>query len=245
MAPPRRPGSRKPVRSHDAPARARPDERPPPGLPDREALAAFIREAGETDVSKIARHFGLKGEARRALRTLLKSMQAGGDLGRRGRKGVAERGAVPEVGVADVVERDIDGELYVRLVRGEDAPLVRLAPGRDEARAGAPGMGDRLLVRFATREGGVLEAQLIKRLSGGQPRMLGVVRQARGEVRIEPVDRRAKDVLVLAPGEGEDLRDGDLVLAQAGARRGTVASGPSAARCWRSWAARTSPAPPR
>ena len=124
---------------------------------------------------------------------------------------------MPPVGVAEVVERDADGDLFVRLARAEEgAALVRLAPDRGERAAGAPGLGDRLLVRFQTIEGGEVEARLIKRLGQSAHRILGVVRKARGEVRIEPVDRRAKESLLIPQFEGRDLRDGDLVLAQVG-----------------------------
>jgi ribonuclease R len=183
----------------------------PKGLPDRETLLKFVRESGETDKAAIARAFGLKGEDRRALRAMLQSLEADGTLGKRGRRGLAEAGALPEVGVADVVERDPDGDLLVRLSRAEDAPLVALVPGGEE-RGGAPGLGDRLLVRFVKRENGETEAQLIKRLGQSAHRILGVVRKARREIRVEPVDRRSKDVLILP--EGEDVRDGDLVVAQ-------------------------------
>ena len=181
------------------------------GVPDRETLLKFIRESGETDKGAIARAFGLKGEDRRALRATLQALEADGTLGKRGRKGFAEAGALPEVGVADVVERSADGDLMVRLTRGEDAPMVPLAPGGD-AKAGAPGMGDRLLVRFVKLESGETEARLIKRLGQSAHRILGVVRKARREVRVEPVDRKSKDTLLLP--EGEDVRDGDLVIAQ-------------------------------
>ena len=185
------------------------------GVPDRETLARFVREAGEADISTIARHFGLKGSDRRAIRLMLKEMQAEGVLGRRGRKGFAEAGRLPPVGVADVVERDADGDLYVRLrLAGEDAPAVRLAPSGEEARAGAPGLGDRVLVRFEKLETGEFEAKLIKRLGQSAHRVLGVVRKGRREVRIEPVDRRSKESLVLAAADAEAVSDGDLVLAQ-------------------------------
>jgi len=205
---PRKPGPKAPV-----------SDRLPEGLPSPEALADFIRKAGETDVGAIAVHFGLKGKDRAALRHLLKSMKAGGGLARRGRKGVAEPGALPPVGVADVVERDVDGELYVRLTKGEDTAPVRLAPGRDEAKIGAPGLGDRVLVRFERLESGEIEARLIRRLGEASPRLLGVIRKAPGprggrEVRIEPVDRRAKESFLVPTGEAAALREGDLVIAQ-------------------------------
>src|SRR3712207_499347 len=124
-------------------------DRRPEGLPDRETLVRYLRKHGEAGKADIAREFGLKGADRRALREMLRKLEAEGALGRRGRRGFAESGSLPPVGVADVVERDADGELYVRLAKGgEDAPLARLAPDRNEKVAGAPGMGDRLLGRF-------------------------------------------------------------------------------------------------
>ena len=193
---------------------ARQGRRPPQGLPDRETLLAFIRETGEAEKSDIARAFGLKGADRIALRDMLRELQDSGALGRRGRKGVAISGELPPVGVAEVVERDPDGELLVRLVKGEDAPLVRLAPDRNEATAGAPGLGDRLLVRFETTEAGETEARLIKRLGAAVHRVLGVVRKSARQVRVEPVDRRSRDQVLIEGAAPTDLRDGDLVVAR-------------------------------
>lgn len=191
--------------------------RPPQGLPDRDTLLKFLREAGEAEKADIARAFGLKGADRRALRMMLKDLETEGALGRRGRRGFAEAGALPPVGVADVVERDADGELYVRLVKGgEDTPQVRLAPERRDSKAGAPGLGDRILARFERLEGGEYEARLIKRLGQSAHKILGVIRKARREIRVEPVDRKSKDVLVLFEADAKDLKDGDLVLAQVG-----------------------------
>ncbi len=185
------------------------------GLPDREALLAYLREHGEADKADLAKVFGLKGEDRRKLRHLLKELEDSGALARRGRRGFAEHGALPPVGVVDVVDRDVDGDLWVRLAKGgEDTPAVRLAPDREEARAGAPGLGDRLLVRFVKREGDELEARLIKKIGAGGARALGVVRRGHREVRIEPVDRKTRDSYVVRDGAA-DLRDGDLVVIQA------------------------------
>ena len=184
--------------------------RPSQGLPDRDTLLAYIREQGEPNKAGIASAFGLKGADRRALREMLTALEAEGALGKRGRRGFAEAGAFPEVGVVDVVGKDTDGELLVKLVKGEETPVVTLAPGK-EAGTGAPGMGDRLLVRFNQLETGEFQAKLIKRLGQSAHRILGVVRKVRREVRVEPVDRRSKDSLLLPPGE--NVQDGDLVLA--------------------------------
>ena len=97
--------------------------RPAPGLPDKDTLLAYLREAGSAEKTDIARHFGLKGADRRALREMIRELEEEGRLGRRGRKGLSEAGGLPPVGVADVVERDIHGELIVRLVEAKAAEL--------------------------------------------------------------------------------------------------------------------------
>ncbi len=123
--------------------------------------------------------------------------------------------ALPPVGVADVVERDPGGDLYVRRTdAASGAPLVRLAPS-PAAGAGTPGVGDRLLARFVVREDGATEAVLIKRLGQSAHKVLGVVRRSRGEIRLEPVDRRTRTNLVASRDKGtSSLQDGDLALAQ-------------------------------
>ncbi len=202
---------RPPKRPH-GPARTGP--RPPQGLPDRATLLAFIRESGEADRSDIARAFGLKGADRIALRDMLRDLQDNGDLGRRGRRSLALPGQLPPVGVVEVIERDADGELMVRLMKGEDTPLVRLAPDPNEVTAGAPGLGDRLLVRFERTEAGETEARMIKRLGAAVHRVLGVVRKSARQVRVDPVDRRSRDQVLIEGILPDNLRDGDLVLAR-------------------------------
>jgi ribonuclease R len=114
-----------------------------------------------------------------------------------------------------VVDRDADGDLFVRPVKASaEAPTFRLVPVPGERAEGAPGLGDRLLARFATSETGEREARLIKRVGQSAHRVLGVVRRSHRETRVEPVDRRSKTSLMLPESQARDLRDGDLVLAQ-------------------------------
>jgi ribonuclease R len=203
-------------------AKPKTPNKPPQGLPDRATLIAFLKEAGEAQKGDIARAFGLKGADRRALRQMLKTLEEEGALGKRGRKGFAKAGELPPVGVAEVVERDAEGDLFIRLVNaGADAPLVRLAPGKHEGPAGAPGLGDRVLARFETFEGGPPEAKLIKHLGQSAHKILGVVRKHRGEATVEPVDRKSRERLTLFPADAADLKDGDLVVAEVGSGSGS------------------------
>lgn len=191
----------------------KPPRRPAAGLPDKDTLLAFLREAGSAEKTDIARHFGLKGGDRRALREMIRELEAEGRLGKRGRKGFSEPGALPPVGVADVVERDVDGDMYVRLVdASDDAPRAVLMPDNSGRAGPAPGLGDRLLVKFSRGAEG-WEARVVKKLDSERTRVLGVIRKSNREVRVEPVDRRSKDVLLVPHAQSEGLKDGDLVLA--------------------------------
>jgi ribonuclease R len=211
----KKPYSKTPSRPPNS-GRPKPPQARAAGLPDKETLLRFLAEAGDAEKADIARAFGLKGAERRALRDMLKSLEADGKLGRRGRKGFGAHGSLPPVGVVDVVERDADGDLFVRLTKGgEDAPMARLAPDKAEKAGGAPGLGDRLLVRFEQVEGG-FEARMIKRLGQSAHRVLGVIRKSRRETRVEPVDRRSKETLLIPEIAAGDLKDGDLVLASVG-----------------------------
>ncbi|WP_428152477.1 ribonuclease R [Brevundimonas sp.] len=186
--------------------------KPAAGLPDEATLLAFLRDAGSAEKGDIARHFGLKGEDRRRLREMIRGLESAGKLGKRGRKGFSEAGALPPVGVADVVEKDDDGDLYVRMVEASaDAPRALLI--LDKGKPGpAPGLGDRVLAKFEHGPNG-WEARLIKTLDTNNNRVLGVIRKSNKETRVEPVDRRSKDVLIIPQILAGDLRDGDLVLA--------------------------------
>jgi ribonuclease R len=196
------------------PRKSHPPVKPPQGLPDKDTLVAFLRDAGEAQKGDIAKAFGLKGADRRALRHMLNDLREEGKLGKRGRKGFAEAGALPPVGVADVVEKDADGELYVRLTKADsDAPTIRLAPGKHDGPAGAPGLGDRLLVRFEIAEDGAPEARIIKALGQSAHKILGVVRKGRRETLVQPVDRKSRETLSLLDADARTLSDGDLVLA--------------------------------
>ena len=187
-------------------------KRPAAGLPDEATLLAFLHEAGSAEKGDIARHFGLKGEDRRRLREMIRGLESAGKLGKRGRKGFTEAGALPPVGVADVVEKDNDGELYVRMVEASaDAPKALLIPEKGKP-GPAPGLGDRVLAKFEQGPNG-WEARLIKKLDTNNNRVLGVIRKSNKETRVEPVDRRSKDVLIVPAVQATDLRDGDLVLA--------------------------------
>lgn len=207
-----------------------PVSRPPKGLPDDKTLLEALANNREVDVGDLARMFGLKGEDRRALRQRLKTLAESGKLDKRGRKSFGALASLPETGVAEVVERDIDGELWVQWGKANalkspkqhdtdaKAPLARLAPLKKSAVQTPPALGDRLFVRFEKASDG-WTAHLIKILDQGAPRMVGVVRFSTGkhggrrELRLESVNRKEKNSFSLTGPGLEALEDGDVILA--------------------------------
>ncbi len=210
----------------------------PKGLPDDKTLLEALQSQREVDMSDLARMFGLKGDDRRLLRHRLKALAESGQLDQHGRKTFSPLGALPDTGVAEVMERDIDGELWVQWGKPEfkdregksalkqrsgsasdkpeskaGAPMARLAPLKKSVQQTPPKVGDRIYVRFEKVSDGWV-AHLIKVLDQGAPRMVGVVRKGkRGEIRLDSVNRKEKDSYALTGPGLDSLEDGDVVVA--------------------------------
>ncbi|WP_140985476.1 ribonuclease R [Asticcacaulis tiandongensis] len=207
--------------------------RSPQGLPDDDTLLEVLKTSRDVDVSALARHFGLKGEERRLLRHRLKALAEKGKIDKQSRKTFSAVGVLPETGVAEVVERDVDGELWVRWGKDEagKAPLARLAPLKKSVAQTPPTLGDRIYVRFEKADDEWI-AHLVKILDQGAPKLVGVVRIGkRGKIkeyRLESVDRKSRDSFVLVAGNLDDLKDGDVVMASP--QGGTHRYGPKPAK---------------
>ncbi len=184
-------------------------------FPTREEVLAFIAEhpgrAGRRDV---ARAFGVKGTAERiALKTLLGELSDEGLVERREGR-LVRPGDLPPVGVIEVTGRDRDGELTAAPAewpdeRGEP-PRIVIAAARGRP-APAPGLGDRVLARLAPGETGGgpdYVARVIKILARKPATVFGVVRIGEREARIEPVDRKQRELILESP---VTTREGDLV----------------------------------
>jgi ribonuclease R len=200
------------------PTRARPT-----GLPNKEAVLEFIRNASTTPGKReIARAFSVKGGDRIGLKQLLAEMADEGLLSGN-RKGFKQPGTLPPVAVLEIVARDADGELI-----GEPAvwdneegerPRVLVLAGRGTARKGEPaiGQGDRVLARLTRLEdadvlGYRYEAEPIKRLPKEKRRQLGIFRaRPQGGGVIDPIDRRELKEWPVAPGSEGGAGEGDLV----------------------------------
>jgi ribonuclease R len=205
-----------------------------PADPFRDDVMAFIArersaavEAGRpvpAAITKreIARALGIKGEARIALKRVLRDLEAEGAVERRHRR-FDKAGVMPSVLAVDIVGRDRDGDLIAKPSEWDSAergvaPRIVLHIPRRGRPGPAPGIGDHALVRTEPNpEAGAGEpaftGRLIKLLGKARVRMMGVFRD-RGEagLRLLPVDKKNAQTEFAVPVElrGE-AEDGDLV----------------------------------
>ncbi|MCR9124066.1 MAG: ribonuclease R [Phyllobacteriaceae bacterium] len=189
----------------------------PKGTPSREAIAAFIRDNPQKATKRdIARAFGLKGDARVALKHVLRELEEEGLVEKRGKR-LATPGSLPPVMVLEVTGRDADGGLIARPAEWDEErgalPLVTIsAPKKGRAKIILPGVGDRVLTRIGDQaDDGSYAGRVIKRLEKRKSAILGVVRRTdKGGYRIEPTERKQSELEIDKADLG-DAKPGDLV----------------------------------
>ena len=188
---------------------------PPPGLPTREQVLAFV-SGSPTAVGKrdIAKAFGLHAQDKIALKALLREMADDGTLDSGPGRSVFKGGGLPPVTVLRIIEVGDNGTIAVPDAwdRGTPPPRIRLIEGRNRA---ALGVNDRVLARIEEKGSGY-QAFPMKTLARTEEFVLGILRKDANGFRLVPVDKRARtDLAVLDRGEAEP---GDLVLAEPSGR---------------------------
>ena len=205
------------------PRKPKPKGRSAGELPTKDDILSFLQTAGsKAGKREIARHFGVKGNNRIALKSLLTEMADEGLL-TGNRKGFKERGKLPPVCVLEIVARDKDGELVAepavwdtergRASQGAHRRSQEARPRRAGARPSATASW-RASPASPTQDvyGYRYEAEPIKRLPREKRRSLGIFRTRKGGGGvIDPVDRKELKEWPIAAGDEGDAKDGDLV----------------------------------
>jgi ribonuclease R len=194
--------------------------------PSRDEVLAFLSGAPAPSGVKpparvtkrdVARAFGVKGAAKSELKLLLKDLEADGAV-TRGRKVLQRRGAMPAMLVADIRERDRDGELIARPVDWSEPgepPRIRVRSSRlKRDKAPAPGLGARVLLRIDPNpDGEAHSARVVKILDRARVRTLGVYRELEnGAGRVAPIEKKGAAREIFIPnGLGGEAKEGELV----------------------------------
>ncbi len=146
-----------------------------------------------------------------ALKAVLGEMEDAGQIDRTPGRDYHPGGALPKVTVIRVVDIAGDGAAFAVPDSWDHAappPRIRLI---ERGRAGAPGVGDRMLARIE-QVGTGYRAHPMKRLASRADAVLGVLQGAPGRWFLAPTDKKARGELPVSdPGEA---KAGDLVLAE-------------------------------
>lgn len=186
----------------------------PGTLPTREAILEAIAQFPEIDSKReIARHFGIKGDDRVALKAMLRDMENEGLLARK-RKAIRVTSELPAVTVLDI-PADADPEnLHAFPAKWDEEegekPRVVVTVGKDARVVPAP--GDRILARIQRREGlaPTYTARAMKVLDKPRKADIGIVRMDHDGARLVPIERKAREMRIPA-GDLGGAKDGDLV----------------------------------
>ena len=190
-------------------------------LPTREEILDFIATSPNPVARRdIMRAFKVPPDARVALKGLIKEIERGGSVERGPRRRLARLDELPEIGVIEITEIDLDGEMRGRPLAWREAPHLPTIYVVAERGAPALGVGERAAVRFVRLDDGNYEARIIRALGGAPDRVLGVFRRDRDGGRLEPTDRKLRTHFRIAETDAAGAVDGEIVLAEVlGGRR--------------------------
>ena len=186
-------------------------------FPGRDEILKYIQESpGRVTRRDIARAFGIRGDARADLRSVLRDLGEEGLLEKQ-RGGAVASGTLPSFLPIVVSEIDVVGELWGRPIswRGaEPAPRIILIPDRRRTRSPALGVGDRVLARLRPADGGIYEARVMRSIGAGPDRVIGVFDLVDGTGRIRPTERRHRAEYVVSGADTMGAVTGELVAAK-------------------------------
>ncbi len=187
---------------------------PIPGLPSRKQVLDFIASSTEpAGKREIARAFGLKGQEKIQLKSMLKDMAEEGLIDGN-RTAFHRMGGVAKVTVLRVIEID-DGEAIAvpdSWTPDDAVPPPRLRLRALKGRESALRPGDRVLARTEEAGAGWI-AHPMKRLPAAADQIMGVIEfDGAGKAWLAPVDKRERNSTPVADLGGAEA--GQLVLAE-------------------------------
>jgi len=194
----------------------------------KEKIFAFI-QSSDAPVTKreIARSFGIKGgENRVALKQILKKLEAEGTIAKQPGGAYSVPHGLPPVGVVEITEIDIDGDVMARTLEWDEAlqgppPRIEIAP--DKKHFPQLQQKSRALVRFHRLGENLYEGHIIRVIDkqrGTHAPVLGIVKTLKGGAFLMPTNKKAKQDFEIAQKDMNGAKNGDLAVAEVLPARG-------------------------
>ena len=193
-------------------------------FPSKDEILAFIRDS-KTQVGKrdIAHAFGIRGDAKIALKAILKDLAIDGTVERGAKRHVGRKGALPPVEAIEITHTDKDGDLFAKPVNWDSTdppPVIVVIQPRSRGgfkgkyRPLTVGVGDRVLAKITPAGDATFEARPIKKLAAAPARLLGVYEADENGGRLRPVDKKYRFEVAIARTDAGAAVSGDLVAAE-------------------------------
>ncbi|MBB5514412.1 ribonuclease R [Rubricella aquisinus] len=180
-------------------------------LPSKDQIVEWLSaHPGQSGKREVARAFGIKGSDRIPLKRMLRELEADGVIARGPRRKLLPAGDLPPVAVLRVLPPDADGDLWASPEQWEHTtppPRIHITLKRGDP---APGAGDRVLTKIHKADDG-WTGRVIRKIGSGPTKVVGIYRHGVEAGRIVPVDKKSDTEYLIAPGDRNGARDGELV----------------------------------
>ena len=161
------------------------------------------------------RAFKVPPEDRARLKELIGSLEGGRrPRPRASQRRAVERQGLPEIGVVEITDVDLDGEMLAAARSPEDAPHLPAIYVVAERGAPALGVGERAVARFTRLEDGSYEARIMRALWRRARSRARHLPPREDGGRLEPTDRKTQTEFRVAESDRGGAVEGEIVLAE-------------------------------
>ena len=179
-------------------------------MPTMKELTDYLNaQSGKVGKREIARAFGIKGDARIVLKSMLSDLKEQGLIHSEKGRNLAMKGALPERCTVEITGLDSMGDLMARpLEWASNEPMPQIVIVKDRLSPPA-GVGDIVQAKLTAVGNRLYEGEALRRVTAGKNHMVGVFENGY----VYSVDKRLKQAFKLTNLPIEKLNNRDLVIA--------------------------------
>jgi ribonuclease R len=181
-------------------------------LPTAQEIKSYIKNAsGTIGRREIARAFNITGNERIQFKKLLRELKSEGEIVLSHRRKVNPSRKIPPVTVIKIIKISDDGDALAKL---EDSAhgMERIKILIPHSNKHAPfKLGDRVLAKLNRTQNDFYEATIIRRLETTSNKVIGVLKEIKGEMNLLPIDGKRSNRAIIEKDESTPIQEGDIV----------------------------------